>query len=523
MSTRLTLAITSLVLTLLCVATSALANVPAAPSGLILKSGYHRVTLTWTASANATSYVAQRWPASGPAGWVAVASSISGTTYVDLSAENNNSYYYQVLAQNGEGLSSPSNAVLSVAYGPMHVFMTGPGLASVGKAASITVTVLDVNGETYPSYAGQVSFTSVGGAAANLPAPYMMTASDAGTHTFSYTPPAAGTFSIQADVQGATSAGLNLTVVNAIAARGDVTGDGKADIILQHSSGLVALWQMNGAAVEHGAVIAAPASTWKVRAGSGDYDNDARADVLLQNSTTGEVARWRVNNGTISGALIASPGTVWTTLGYGDFDADGKSDVIVQNGATRELAQWLMADDHVRFGTLMTMNWSGSGYEYGPQLPAQWQVVGTADLNGDGRSDVVLQHNATAEVRMLQMGNYGFAYPVTVATPATSWKVRATGDVNGDGKADIILQNTDSGDVAVWLMNGSTLTAGAAIASPSLAWQVIGANDYDGDGRADILLRNADGDVAVWLMNGFIVSHGAVVATPGAGWTPIMN
>jgi len=44
----------------------------------------------------------------------------------------------------------------------------------------------------------------------------------------------------------------------------------------------------------------------------------------------------------------------------------------------------------------------------------------------------------------------------SVANPGPDWHAISTGDVNGDGKSDILLQN-DSGEVVVWEMKGASV------------------------------------------------------------------
>jgi hypothetical protein len=56
-----------------------------------------------------------------------------------------------------------------------------------------------------------------------------------------------------------------------------------------------------------------------------------------------------------------------------------------------------------------------------------------------------------------------------------SWKIVGTGDINGDGKTDILLQNT-CGELAVWYMDGTNCIGGGylnpAWVDPS--WKVVG-------------------------------------------------
>ena len=51
------------------------------------------------------------------------------------------------------------------------------------------------------------------------------------------------------------------------------------------------------------------------------------------------------------------------------------------------------------------------------------------------------------------------------------WQIQGTGDFSGDGRSDILWRNTnpraiDAGWLYVWIMNGPTVTAGTAQAAP---------------------------------------------------------
>jgi hypothetical protein len=63
-----------------------------------------------------------------------------------------------------------------------------------------------------------------------------------------------------------------------------------------------------------------------------------------------------------------------------------------------------------------------------------------------------------------------------------------TGDFNGDGKSDIIWQH-DNGAAALWLMDGTNATFVGAIGpfNPGPSWEIKGTGDFNGDSEADIL------------------------------------
>jgi hypothetical protein len=51
------------------------------------------------------------------------------------------------------------------------------------------------------------------------------------------------------------------------------------------------------------------------------------------------------------------------------------------------------------------------------------------------------------------------------------WSATRVADLDGDGKADIVWQNTD-GRVAAWLMNGTATRSGGDILGSGSGWSV---------------------------------------------------
>jgi carboxymethylenebutenolidase len=131
----------------------------------------------------------------------------------------------------------------------------------------------------------------------------------------------------------------------------------------------------------------------------------------------------------------------------------------------------------------------------------------SSDLNGDGKSDLVLQNTNSGAVAVWLMNGDAVIEKKVVATPAAGWKVVATGDLDNDGKSDIVAENSD-GTIAMWKMDGTTRVSETTIAKPAAGWNVIGTRDVTGDGKDDIFLQNANGSLAIWDMDGAKLTAG---------------
>ena len=103
---------------------------PAAPTGLTASAGNVRVTLKWTAVAEATGYVVRR--AAGPTGTYTPVARVTATTHADTSVTNGTAYSYVILATNANGESGASAAASATPLGPP-VAPTGFAVTSDNK------------------------------------------------------------------------------------------------------------------------------------------------------------------------------------------------------------------------------------------------------------------------------------------------------------------------------------------------------------------------------------------------------
>ena len=92
--------------------------VPPAPGGLFATAGDAQVTLSWTASFNATSYSVLRSTTSG-SGYGTVAGGLSSPAFTDTGLANGTAYYYVVTASNMSGTSSASSEVSATPVAPL--------------------------------------------------------------------------------------------------------------------------------------------------------------------------------------------------------------------------------------------------------------------------------------------------------------------------------------------------------------------------------------------------------------------
>jgi FG-GAP repeat. len=107
-----------------------------------------------------------------------------------------------------------------------------------------------------------------------------------------------------------------------------------------------------------------------------------------------------------------------------------------------------------------------------------------------------------------------------VGTYPSGWKVVGAADIDGDGKSDLLFHNAATRQFSYRIMNGVVTVRSALISGVGNGYSVATTGDFNGDGRADIVWTSAALDLYVWLGNG----AGFVSARAGTysnGWALI--
>jgi hypothetical protein len=142
--------------------------------------------------------------------------------------------------------------------------------------------------------------------------------------------------------------------------------------------------------------------------------------------------------------------------------------------------------------------------------------VTTADLNGDGKLDLVVAETGGVAV-LLGNGSASFGAATAYGAGSSPSSV-TTADVNGDGKLDLIVADSGGNSVAVLLGNGSASFGAATTYAAGPNPQSVTTADVNLDGKLDLVVADYDGGVAILLGNGS-ASFGAAT-TYAAGPNP---
>jgi hypothetical protein len=309
----------------------------------------------------------------------------------------------------------------------------------------------------------------------------------------------------------ASTSGAYITAGNAwnVAATGDLNGDGKADIVLRNNNdGSLYALLMDGTSVVSGAFITT-GNTWNI-AGTADLNGDGKADIVLR-QTDGSLYLVLMNGTAVQSGAYLTTGNTWTLANTTslDLNGDGRSDIILRQ-TDGSLYAMLMNGTTVQSGAYLTTGntWTLANATTGTSNTP-------TDLNGDGRSDIILRQTDGSLYLLLMNGTtvQSGAY----LTTGNTWALATTADFDGDGKSDIMLRQTN-GSLYMLLMNGTTVQSGAYLATGN-TWSFRTAADYNGDGKSDIVIQNTDGSSYILVMNGTAVTSGAYLLGPGAPWS----
>jgi hypothetical protein len=249
-----------------------------------------------------------------------------------------------------------------------------------------------------------------------------------------------------------------------------------------------------------------------------DLNSDGIADILLQHADLSWVAGWLMTgSGQINSFVPVAFGDTggWKIVGALDLNIDGVTDILLQHPSSTWVAVWLLnAAGQITSIVPVYSNALGS-----------WRVAGTADVNRDGITDILLQHSAMTWVAAWLMNEAGqiTSYLPIFSGDLGAWRVAATADLNHDGISDIVLQHTTLTWVAGWVLNASGQINGyVPVFSGDIGqWKVVGTIDLNRDGIDDLLLQHSTATwVAAWLMDGagFPVTFVEVLSSDIGRW-----
>ncbi|MHB9861022.1 FG-GAP-like repeat-containing protein [Streptomyces sp. YIM S03343] len=201
---------------------------------------------------------------------------------------------------------------------------------------------------------------------------------------------------------------------------GDLNGDRCNDVLVRLSSGALRLYKPGcGAALKpttpYTTLGAGGWTQYNVLTSPGDISGDGRADLIARNASTGAVYLYRsTSTGTLSARvkLYGDWKTYKKVVGVGDLNGDGIGDLIAQDRSNNLYRYYGTGKGTFASRVRLFTGW-GSSYD---------AVVGVGDITGDGKADIVARDTAGNLYRQTGYGNGSFAPRVRIATGTQSYK-----------------------------------------------------------------------------------------------------
>lgn len=377
------------------------------------------------------------WP---PSGWIGVRRGRTMSACADIVGLQGPSF---VTATGGRALGLDGYPA----------FYTGVGTLCVDHVAATTfgtstTTMLDVGGvrSTFTSRTIERAALS-GGSTADF--------GGDGQHDLLWRNPVTGDtvlWTMSSTILGSWSRWTALVVGRpewSVALVGDFEGDTVSDLLWRNATtGETAIWLMADGAMRQSAVVVADPAWTATHVG--DFDGDGTSDIVWSNATTGETSLWLMN-----GLVFRSGGTLlfhpdWRVQRVADLDGDGKSDLVWRNALTGETAAWMM---------------DGLTRTSGQVLLARpdWSVSAAGDFDDDGASDLVWHNPALGLTAIWLM--QGTTMKSGAIVPTGALAPVGVADLDADGKADLLVP--DAGGTTIrYLMNGLAVRSATVVLGP---------------------------------------------------------
>jgi Concanavalin A-like lectin/glucanases superfamily/FG-GAP-like repeat/HYR domain/IPT/TIG domain/Secretion system C-terminal sorting domain len=243
-----------------------------------------------------------------------------------------------------------------------------------------------------------------------------------------------------------------------------------------------------------------------------DMDGDGKPDVLLSDynynsSPGGKISIYRntATPGVVDNTSLASPVNVSIApnssgaFKTADLNNDGRPDLVVASYAYPSIS-------------VFQNNSTSGSIAMGPRidLSTDYNPNGIAlnDFDGDGRTDIIISYSTRSYISIFRnistTSTLSFATRIDVSPGMSSAYDLSDGDIDGDGKADLVLV---SGQLTHVFILRNISVQGSILFAPTVSFPIGGQAggiqlaDIDNDGKLDAVTSNINSNTGVILKN----------------------
>jgi len=227
----------------------------------------------------------------------------------------------------------------------------------------------------------------------------------------------------------------------------DLNGDGNPDLVMITAGNKLSVLPGDGTGGFGAATTIATRGLNPVDFAFADFNSDGHLDLAILHADSNNVVILTANADLTFGApLKLAAGATPTALAVGDFNGDGRPDLAVTH-AVNHFVNILFnasASSVTAFSARLKLTHAGNHAT---------AALAVADLDQDGRDDLILGNSASGSVSVLLNAGAAVFRPVLRVdldnTPLRKTSALAIADFNNDGRLDIAAANAGTADLSL--------------------------------------------------------------------------
>lgn len=227
----------------------------------------------------------------------------------------------------------------------------------------------------------------------------------------------------------------------------------------------------------------------------GDVDGDSVSDIVARSVLNGEFyVSLGTGNGTFRPAVSAGTGS--STSGHFaliDMDSNQKLDLVFMAGVTGRI-NYSLSNGNGSFQTQVVL--------YTPSPATSNCYIGSADLNGDTKKDIVAIDYGASKIHSILADSSGKIGPTSVSRVSNSLNSGNTfplfADFDHDQKVDLAIVSYSIG-LSVFRGNGDATFSGGKLYTGTNRAYAMALTDFNNDGYQDIAL-STDANAQMYIL-----------------------